>query len=75
MKHLSLLFLASLFVVLTSCGNSGSRPGKVDLEAIGQQLHLLHNNTEQIIADSKGAQLVCPRTINEDGSLEGGSRW
>ncbi|MDX2430891.1 MAG: glycoside hydrolase family 88 protein [Bacteroides sp.] len=69
MKHLSILLLASIFVVLTSCGDSGSQPGKVDMEAIGHQLHLLDKNTKKIIADSSDAQLVSPRTISEDGSL------
>ncbi|MDX2429900.1 MAG: glycoside hydrolase family 88 protein [Bacteroides sp.] len=77
MKPLTFLFLISLFVVLSSCGSSGSQPGKVDLDAIGHQLHLLDKNTKQIIADSPDAQLVCPRTINEDGSLRvvSGGDW
>ncbi len=69
MKQLSKLLLASILLAFTSCTNPGSEPGLVDLEAVGQQLQLLHHNTEKIIAEADGSELVCPRTIKEDGSL------
>lgn len=69
MKQLNLLLLASLCVAITSCGNTVGKTGGIDLDAIGQQLELLYNHTEQIIADSVGRELLCPRNIREDGSL------
>lgn len=70
MKQLNLLLLASLFMAITSCGNTSSQDGEINVDAVGQQLELLYNNAEQIIADSEGSELVCPRTLNEDGSLK-----
>ncbi|RLD75694.1 MAG: glucuronyl hydrolase [Bacteroidetes bacterium] len=69
MKQLSVLLVVSVMLAFTSCTNSVSEPGEVDLEAVGQQLQLLHQNTEKIITEADGSELVCPRTINEDGSL------
>ena len=60
MKKLIVLLLASLFVSLTSCGNPGSGPGQIDLDAIGKQLQLLHKNTEQIIAETEGRNWSVP---------------
>lgn len=66
-----------LFISLFSCGSQGAQEDLIDLDAIGQQLLLLHDNTEQIISDSNEKDLVCPRTINEDGSLRvvAGGDW
>lgn len=66
-----IIYILSLFigVVLFSCGNAGSQPGGIDLDAIGQQLHLLDKSTQEVIAESEGSEFIVPRTINEDGSL------
>ncbi|MFO7670490.1 MAG: hypothetical protein R6W31_12595 [Bacteroidales bacterium] len=69
MKQLSVLLFTFLSYVITSCGNSGSQAGEISIDAIGNQLLLLNQNTEQIVADSVGSELVSPRTINKDGSL------
>ncbi len=68
MKQLSVLLTFFSFVI-TSCGNSGSQADEISIDAIGKQLLLLYQNTEQIVADSAGSELVSPRTINGDGSL------
>jgi hypothetical protein len=68
MKQLSVL-LAFLSFVITSCVYSGSQADEISIDAIGKQLLLLHQNTEQIVADSAGSELVSPRTIDQDGSL------
>ncbi len=69
MKLISVLLLSFLSFVIISCGNSGSQSGEISIDAIGNQLLLLHQNTEQIVIDSVGSELVSPRTINKDGSL------
>jgi len=69
MRQLNLLLLALLFIALSSCGNPTGEGSEFDLESLGMQLTLLDENTQKVIADSQGSELVVPRTINEDGSL------
>lgn len=70
MNQFSQFFLVIFFsVAMFSCGNSGGVSDSVNLEAIGQQLLLLDDNTQKAIADSPGSEIVVPRTFNEDGSL------
>ncbi len=69
MKKLNLLLLASLIVVLSSCGNPAGNSEKFSIKSVGEQLTLLEKNTQKVIAESPGSELIVPRTINEDGSL------
>ncbi len=69
MKKLNLLLLASLIVVLSSCGNPAGNSSEFNIDSVGEQLILLDNNTQKVIAESPGREFIVPRTINEDGSL------
>jgi unsaturated chondroitin disaccharide hydrolase len=69
MKKLNLLLLVSLIVILFSCGNPAGESGKFNIDSVGEQLTLLENNTQKVVAESQGSELIVPRTINEDGSL------
>jgi len=67
MKKLNLLLLASLVLILSSCGNSAGDSVKFNINSVGEQLTLLDKNTQDLIMP--GSELIVPRTINEDGSL------
>lgn len=70
MKLLNLFLLLTLIMSFSSCGNALDSSADFDLDAIGQQLLLLHQETQQSRAESTDGEQLCPRTINEDGSLK-----
>ena len=60
--------ICAIIIMISSCGGSGAHTGEIDLDAIGKQVMLLHENVQKEIAESPetpgGLEKVVPKTIN-----------
>lgn len=69
MRYLSIAWSVLLLLVYSCSGGTG-KLNKKDLESLGNQLHLLHENIQAVIeGQGEGFNGVTVRSLNEDGSL------
>jgi unsaturated chondroitin disaccharide hydrolase len=81
MSRTNFIIVFGIAIVLTSCKGPESARNEIDIESIGSQLELLHQNVQKAVSEAQtsedGTEIIVPRTINEDGSLSvvAGADW